>query len=205
MRVGVVDVGAGNIFSVIKGLKSVNIFPFIINRKEEVKKYSHIILPGVAAFKTGSKFLKGSGINEEILLHASKGKPLLGLCLGCQLLMEKSFEFGEHEGLGLIEGDVKMIPKGKNKVPHVGWRPLKKFNSWKNTVLEDLENEKEYVYFTHSFVCIPSKKENYLATFNYGEKDFVAAIHKENIFGLQFHPELSGTIGRKILKKFKEI
>ena len=126
MKLGIIDIGAGNIFSVIKAIKNLNFLPEIIEDSKQIINYSHIVIPGVAAFETGSKFLLKNGFKEEIFNFAEKSRPILGLCLGCQLLMEKSHEFGVHKGLGLIEGEVKKIDvKEKVKIPHVGWKNIK--------------------------------------------------------------------------------
>jgi glutamine amidotransferase len=202
MRIGIIDIKAGNIFSVVKAFKSLDSNPEVVDSSQNIKDFTHIVIPGVAAYKTGADFLKKNNFSEEIIKHINKGKPLLGLCLGCQLLMDKSFEFGEHQGLGVISGDVNKIKITSSiKVPHVGWKPLKINNAYKNTILSDMTNN-NYVYFTHSFVCEPKDKKNCLATFNYGDKNLIGAIINDNIIGLQFHPEISGSVGRKILKKF---
>lgn len=205
MKLGIIDIGAGNIFSVIKAIKNLNFLPEIIEDSKQIINYSHIVIPGVAAFETGSKFLLKNGFKEEIFNFAEKSRPILGLCLGCQLLMEKGHEFGVHEGLGLIEGEVKKIDvKEKVKIPHVGWKNIKLENENQTSILSNIEKN-DFVYFTHSFVCNPINKINSLASFSYGGNQLSAGIIKENIVGLQFHPELSGKVGRKILSNFLKI
>ena len=115
MKLAIIDIGAGNIFSVIKAIKNLNFSFEIINKSNQLNNYSHLIIPGVAAFGTGSRFLLKNGFKDEIFRFAEKSKPILGLCLGCQLLMDKSYEFGENEGLGLIKGDKKNKCKAKSK------------------------------------------------------------------------------------------
>lgn len=205
MKLGIIDIGAGNIFSVIKAIKNLDFIPEIIYESKQITKYTHIVIPGVAAFETGSNFLLKNGFKEEIFRFVEKSRPILGLCLGCQLLMDKSYEFGEHKGLGLIEGEVKkIVVKEKVKIPHVGWKNIK-LESYKiKSILSDVK-QNDFVYFTHSFVCNPSNQSNSLASFNYGGSELSAGIIKENIIGLQFHPELSGKVGRKILNNFLNI
>ena len=184
MKLAIIDIGAGNIFSVIKAIKNLNFSFEIINKSNQLNNYSHLIIPGVAAFGTGSRFLLKNGFKDEIFRFAEKSKPILGLCLG------------------LIKGEVKKINvKQKVKIPHVGWKNISITNNGKKSILSNIKIN-DFVYFTHSFVCNPSDKNNTLATFSYGGDQLSAGIIKENIIGLQFHPELSGKVGRKILNNF---
>ena len=203
--VGVVDYGAGNIFSVLRALKATGFQPIILKNNKKIKKCGHIILPGVAAFGVGIKNLHKIGLIDPLKEHVKQGKPLLGLCLGSQLLMDWSEEFGFHKGIGLIRGCVKKIPRKEDlRIPHVGWAPIKKTQSWENTPLERI-SQKKFVYFTHSLTCHLEEDINLLASFEYGGRTLTAGIRKENIFGLQFHPELSSDTGLKIFSNFKKI
>ena len=147
MKLAIIDIGAGNIFSVIKAIKNLNFSFEIINKSNQLNNYSHLIIPGVAAFGTGSRFLLKNGFKDEIFRFAEKSKPILGLCLGCQLLMDKSYEFGENEGLGLIKGEVKKINvKQKVKIPHVGWKNISITNNGKKSILSNIKIN-DFVYF----------------------------------------------------------
>ncbi len=199
--IAIIDYGVGNLFSLSASLKMLEIPVIITNNPQKIADASHIILPGVGAFGDASEILRNTGLGEIVVQNA-QNKPLMGICLGMQLLFEKGYEFGEYDGLGLIKGDI--IPmkdefKTDLKVPHMGWNkldilqdsPILKYN--KNT---------DYVYFVHSFYAKTDKKF-VTSTSNY-EIDVTATVQNENIFGCQFHPEKSGEVGLKILKAFYE-
>lgn len=197
--ISIIDYGAGNLLSVKKALDFLNIPSVVTSKKEDIKKSSAIILPGVGAFPDAMESLHKSGLVETIKEQA-RLKPFLGICLGMQLLFQKSFEFKECEGLGLIDGEVEKIVAEGLKIPHMGWNDLKIQN---NCPLLGGINEGDYVYFVHSFKAQTDDK-NINAYTIYGEK-IPALVSNGNIYGAQFHPEKSSEVGLKILKNFGEL
>ena len=201
-KIGILDLNAGNIFSVYKVFNQIQNNIEIIDKYDSSKSFSHIVVPGVASFGSAMKSIKEKNFDILINNFISKKKPILGLCVGCQILFGSSSEFGNHMGLDLIEGKVDKIPNEKYKsakLPNVGWFRVK-YNL--DSSLFNSINEKDFFYFTHSFHCIPDKSENILATYSYYDEEIVAAVIKENIIGLQFHPEMSSYAGKKILRNF---
>ena len=198
MDILVVDYGMGNLRSVSKALEKVGFRVKVSSDPEDVKKAKAIVLPGVGAFRDAVENLKRMGLYGEIIRHIEMGKPYFGICLGLQLLFEKSYEFGESEGFSVVEGEVVLLPTSV-KVPHIGWNQL-----WKNKPSSMLEGIKdgEYFYFVHSYHVVPKRKEFILTTTDYGI-DFVSSIEYENIFAVQFHPEKSQRVGLKILENFR--
>ena len=201
--VAIIDYGVGNLFSLSSSLNAVGVDAVVTGDPEIIKKADKLILPGVGAFGDAAKKLEDSGLKDLIIKQAIEGKPLLGICLGMQLLFEKSYEYGEHSGLGLIKGEVVPmagnIPKGLN-IPHIGWNAL---NFKKSTPIFKYINNGDHVYFVHSFYadrCVQSVT----ATAEYGI-EVTASVQSGNVFGCQFHPEKSGDVGLKILKAFCEI
>ena len=200
----VIDYGAGNVFSVCNALKKIGMDPILTNDTKIIKRSNRLILPGVGAFSQAIANLKKLGIDEALHDYVLKERPLLGICLGMQLLMERSFEFGVHIGLGIIRGDVKSIknsfPKDELiKVPHVGWA---KVDVIKNTDVSNIKFKSDYYYFVHSFVCRPTSDNNLIAETEYNTINFAAIIGEKNIIGVQFHPEKSGRVGLEFLEKF---
>ena len=202
--VAIIDYGVGNLFSLKSSLCSIGADVIVTSEKDIIEKTEKIILPGVGAFEDAAKKLKESGLGDIVINEAKKGKPLLGICLGMQLLLEKSFEFGEHEGLGLIKGEIRPINEvipSDYKIPHIGWNSLK-FTDKKSELFKYI-NDGDFVYFVHSFYGVKCE-ENVIATAEYGA-ELTAAVQKENIYGCQFHPEKSGDVGLNILKAFCEM
>lgn len=200
--ISIVDYGVGNLFSLSASLKHLDIPHVITNNAEEIQAASHLILPGVGAFGDASALLFASGM-AEIVVKESQNKPLLGICVGMQLLFDKSYEFGEHKGLGLIEGAVHPIKESMNqplKVPHMGWNKLN--IQQKSPILKYL-SPSDYVYFVHSYGA-KTKAEYLTSTANYA-MEITATVAKGSVYGCQFHPEKSGEVGLKILKAFYEI
>ncbi|MGN0469205.1 MAG: imidazole glycerol phosphate synthase subunit HisH [Acutalibacteraceae bacterium] len=199
--VAVVDYGVGNLFSLKSSLKALGVGAVVTGSAEEIRKADKIILPGVGAFADAAEKLRKSGLDSVIKQQAQKGIPLMGICLGMQLLFEKSYEYGEHDGLGLIKGKVVpmegVIP-AELKIPHIGWNALH-FTNKKSDIFKYI-NENDCVYFVHSFYAAYCE-ENTVATAEYGA-ELTAAVQKENVYGCQFHPEKSGDVGLKILKAF---
>lgn len=202
----IVDYGVGNIFSLQSSLQAVNIPCKVTNCEEELWRADHVILPGVGAFGDAIKKLKDQKLDTLLQKIAQKGTPLLGICLGMQLLFETSYEFGEHQGLGLIPGQVVSLEnalKENNflyKVPHMGWNKLE---IRKKSMLLQKIGQEEYVYYVHSFLA-SNCKQNTIAESEYGVY-VPGVVENNNIFGAQFHPEKSGPVGLQILQSFCEL
>ena len=196
----IIDYGVGNLFSLVSSLKKIGEEAIVSSDKDIILQADRIILPGVGAFGDAIAKLNGSGLSDIIMEEVSKGKPLLGICLGMQLLFEKSFEYGENKGLGLIKGEIRALSEvipNNLKIPHMGWNGLH-FKK-KSPIFEDLA-EGDEVYFVHSFAGFYCE-ESHTATAEYGI-EVTAAVNNKNIYGVQFHPEKSGEKGLKILKNF---
>ncbi len=199
--VAIVDYGVGNLFSLRSSLSAVGAEVTVTGDGDVLRRADKIILPGVGAFGDAAAKLRATGLDAVVIEEAKVGKPLLGICLGMQLLLERSLEYGEHPGLGLIPGDVvPLSPPDGLKVPHMGWNALQ-FSEPRSPIFRDL-NPGDHVYFVHSFhaancPCVT-------ATAEYGVT-VTAAVGKDNIYGCQFHPEKSGPVGLSILKSFCEL
>lgn len=202
--IAIVDYGVGNLFSLVSSFKSIGVDAILTSDKNVIQSADKIILPGVGAFGDASDKLFSSELAEIVKSEAKKGKPVLGICLGMQLLLEKSFEYGEHKGLGLIKGEIRpikdVIPKSL-KVPHIGWNALK-FKGEKSPIFKYLKDG-DFVYFVHSYYGA-NCDESVIATAEYGA-EITAAVQSGNVYGCQFHPEKSGGVGLKILKAFCEL
>ena len=202
--IGIIDYGVGNLFSLKSSFEAIGEEVFVSGDKEELKKASGLILPGVGAVADAIAKLRETALDEFVKEQAEKGTPLMGICLGMQLLFEKSFEYGEHEGLALLKGQVvpmlDSIPK-ELKIPHIGWNALHKTGAV-SPLLKDV-NEGDCVYFVHSYYA-QDCDDSLIATTEYG-KELTAAVAKGNVMGCQFHPEKSGAVGMKILRAFSEI
>ncbi len=201
--IAIIDYGVGNLFSLTSSFKYVGADVCVTSDPEEIKKADKIILPGVGAFGDAIKKLKDTGLDKIVIEEANNGKPLMGICLGMQLLFEKSYEYGEHNGLGLLKGSVvpmeNYIDKSL-KIPHIGWNAL---SIKKESPLFKYLKNGDHVYFVHSYFA-KDCDESLLATTEYG-KELTAAVAYKNVYGCQFHPEKSGDIGLKILKAFCEL
>lgn len=201
--IAIIDYGVGNLFSLTSSFKYVGADVTVTSDPEEIKKADKIILPGVGAFGDAIKKLKDTGLDKIVIEEANNGKPLMGICLGMQLLFEKSYEYGEHNGLGLLKGSVvpmeNYIDKSL-KIPHIGWNAL---SIKKESPLFKYLKNGDHVYFVHSYFA-KDCDESLLATTEYG-KELTAAVAYKNVYGCQFHPEKSGDIGLKILKAFCEL
>ena len=206
--IAVIDYGVGNLFSLLSSLNYVGLHTKLTNDIEEIKNANGIILPGVGAFRDAIGNLEKYGLKETLISEAKKGKPFLGICLGMQMLFEKSYEYGEYEGLGLINGTVeeikKYIPENSDlKIPHMGWNSLIINDSFKDDkILKDV-NDNEYVYYVHSYFAKTDMK-NIVAYSEYGTK-IPGIVKNENVYGMQFHPEKSGDTGLKLLKNWGEL
>lgn len=200
----VVDYGLGNLFSLTRALKKAGAPEIeLAADAARVREARRLVIPGVGAFGDGMAGLRERGLVDAVREVAASGRPVLGICLGMQLLLEEGTEFGRHEGLGLIKGRTVAFPRPAGerlKIPHVGWNALRG-GDWSRTPLAGLPPESQ-VYFVHSFVAEPADPAHALATANYGGRDFCAALRKDNVFGCQFHPEKSGPVGLRILANF---
>lgn len=200
--IAIIDYGVGNLFSLKSSFCAIGQEVKVTDNADEIRKADKIILPGVGAFEDAVKKLKNTGLDLVLKEEAEKGKPVMGICLGMQMLFEKSYEYGCHEGLGLIKGDI--IPfegeiDSSLKIPHIGWNALE--------IKEDLPVFKyikngDHVYFVHSYFAAVTDET--IAKCEYGTV-FTAAVGKDNIYGCQFHPEKSGQVGLNILKGFCEL
>ena len=202
----IIDYGLGNLFSLSSSLNYLGLENQISRDPKEIKKADRIILPGVGAFGDAIGKLKATGLDELLKEEAAKGKPLMGICLGMQLLFDKSEEYGTHEGLGLIPGVMASL-KGEIredlKVPHMGWNKLQFTEKGKTHPLLKYNSEDDYVYFVHSYYG-KDCEDSLLAWSEYGIP-VTAAAANGNVMGTQFHPEKSGEVGLKLLKAFSEI
>jgi glutamine amidotransferase len=201
--IAIIDYGVGNLFSLTSSFNKIGADTVVTSDPKIIKSADKLILPGVGAFGDAVKKLKESGLDKVVVNEVNSGKPLMGICLGMQLLFEKSFEYGEHEGLGLISGEVismeNTIPSGL-KIPHIGWNALK-FK--KDSPLFKYINDGDCVYFVHSYYAV-NCDESVTACAEYG-KDLTASVQYKNVYGCQFHPEKSGNVGLNILKAFCEL
>ena len=200
--IAIIDYGVGNLFSLSSSLKKIGADIVVTSDKNEIERADKIILPGVGAFADAAKKLRDSGLDKVLINAAKSGKKVMGICLGMQLLFEKSFEYGEYQGLGLLKGQVipmeNTIPDNL-KIPHIGWNAL---HFSKSSPLFKYINENDCVYFVHSFYATDCS-DSVIATAEYG-KELTAAVQKDNIYGCQFHPEKSGNVGLNILRAFCE-
>jgi imidazole glycerol-phosphate synthase subunit HisH len=197
----IVDYGLGNLNSVQKGFERVGLETVVTDDLQKIKNAKSIILPGVGAFRDAIERLKKLEMFDLIIKEAKKGKPIIGICLGMQLLYDKSYEYGKYEGLGLMKGEIKKMEISL-KVPHMGWNSLK-FNKNEDPILKYI-SEGEYVYYVHSYYADGMDKEQWIATSDY-EITIPGIVRNENIYGIQFHPEKSGMTGHKILEAYKEL
>ncbi len=202
--IAIIDYGVGNLFSLTCSFKSIGADICVTSDPEEIARAERIILPGVGAFEDAARKLRESGLDKVIKEECAKGKPLLGICLGMQMLFEKSYEYGEHEGLGLIKGSIRpisdIIPEDL-KIPHIGWNALS-FGEKKDELFKYLK-EGDFVYFVHSYYGADCEK-SVIAKTQYGAM-LTAAVRNKNVCGVQFHPEKSEKVGLSILKAFCEI
>ena len=201
--IAIIDYGVGNLFSLKSSFAAIGAEVTVTADPAILRQADKLLLPGVGAFEDAAKKLRQSGLDAVVKELAAKGKPLLGICLGMQLLFDKSYEYGCHKGLGLIPGGVKpiadVIPKDL-KIPHIGWNALL---FQKDCPIFREIKEGDCVYFVHSFYAT-SCEDFTVATAEYGAA-LTAAVAKDNIYGCQFHPEKSGAVGLKILKAFAEL
>lgn len=200
--IAIIDYGVGNLFSLKSSLAEIGAEAIVTSDEKVIADADRIILPGVGAFEDAARKLRETGMAEVVKREAAQGKPMMGICLGMQLMFDKGFEYGEHEGLGLIHGNVRpisdVVPQGY-KIPHIGWNFLK----FRMESPFKYINEGDYVYFVHSYYAADCD-DSVIAVTEYGA-DLTAAAANGNVYGCQFHPEKSGAVGMKILKAFVEI
>ena len=200
--IAIIDYGVGNLFSLQSSFDAIGQEAAVTRDVEEIRRADRLILPGVGAFQDAADKLRLSGMDRAVKEETAKGKPLLGICLGMQMLFERSHEYGVHEGLGLLKGEIRpiaeRIPAGL-KIPQMGWNALKIV---KDSPLLKYTREGEYVYFVHSYSATGCE-DSLLAVTEYGT-DLTACVGEGNVFGCQFHPEKSGEVGLRILKAFCE-
>lgn len=192
----IIDYDVGNIASLKMGFERAGLKTTLTSDLEEIKKAKSLILPGVGAFKPAMESLTSRGLVDAIKAHVKAGKPLLGICLGMQLLFEEGHEFGVHAGLGFIPGKILPI-KGAKKLPHMGWNDLTVQNN--HAVMEGIQSG-DYVYFVHSFYA-SIQEDVWLATTDYGVK-VPAIVRKNHVIGMQFHPEKSAQVGERLLRNY---
>ena len=201
--VGIIDYGVGNLFSLTASFRRIGQEVLVSGDPDELDSCDRLVLPGVGAFADAAKKLTDSGMGAYLKEQSAKGKPILGICLGMQLLFEKSYEYGKHPGLGLLKGSVVpmagVIP-AQLKVPHMGWNKLE---FTKNSQLFTHISDGDFVYFVHSYYAA-NCDDSVASVTEYGAK-LTASVEKSNIFGCQFHPEKSGSVGLNILKAFCEV
>lgn len=204
--IAIIDYGVGNLFSLKSSFAFINEEAVVTGDKKTIEKCDRIILPGVGAFADAAMKLEASGLGEVVREQAEAGKPILGICLGMQLLFDKSYEYGEHRGLGLIKGSVKPIADAVDKdfkIPHIGWNSLIFPKDREKSPLYKYTGEGDFVYFVHSFYAADCD-ESVTALTEYGAM-LTASVQNKNVYGAQFHPEKSGNVGLGILKAFCEI
>ncbi len=203
--IAIIDYGMGNLKSVQNAFSAVGYKALITDDSYQIKKASALVLPGVGAFRDAIKSLKDKKIDEELIEATRRGKPFLGICLGMQLLQTFSEEGGFFEGINIISGKVKKLPSSV-KCPHLGWNKIKythNSNHKINPIFRDVADE-SYFYFVHSYYCEVDDRKIIYSSTDYGLV-FTSSIWKDNLFGVQFHPEKSSTLGLKILKNFGEL
>lgn len=199
----IIDYGVGNLFSLRSSLRAIGIDADYTGNPAEIRKADKLILPGVGAFRDAREALRSTGLDRVVQEEAGKRKPLMGICLGMQMLFDRSYEYGEYEGLGLIPGEIVpmegRIPKDL-PIPHIGWNEL--MLKQPSPLMKNTANG-DYVYFVHSYYA-ETPAEYVIATTDYGV-EMTAAVQKDNVYGCQFHPEKSSEVGLSILKAFGEL
>ena len=204
MNIGLIDLNTGNIGSLISAMSKINIKIKICKSKNDLLGVQKIILPGVGAFKDFMKKIKTKGLDKEIKKLSLQNTKMLGVCLGFQILFERSTEHGITQGLSLVDGKIESLKtlNKKLKIPHVGWNSCK--YSKQNILFDGIKNNSDF-YFTHSYYLSKHDKNISLTKTNYNGNNFTSAIFKKNIYGVQFHPEKSQFNGLKLLKNFCEL
>ncbi len=210
-KVVIVDYGHGNLYSINQACVHVGFNPIISSQPEDILSADSLILPGVGAFKVAMDELDKKDLIEPIKAFVNKGNFLMGVCLGMQLLFDESEEFGANKGLGLVDGKIIRFPKTINgikvRVPHIGWNKLfldNSFDKWRKSPLHEIEN-KDFMYFIHSYYAVPKNEDNILSQTNYQDLTYCSSVQKGNVFGFQFHPEKSSEKGLSIYNNFLKL
>lgn len=205
LKVTIIDYGAGNLHSAAKAFVRLGANVELVADAQGVDHARCLVLPGVGAFGEGMAWLHRRGLVEPLRAYAASGRPLLGICLGAQLLMEESEEFGRHEGLGIVPGAVRLLSLEGVKVPHAGWRQIFPAfeNAWADTLLSATPAD-TWAYFVHSYQCVPAEAHHLCALTRYGSHAITAAVRRDSVVGLQFHPEKSGAFGLSMLRTLLE-
>lgn len=207
LPVTVLDYGIGNQLNVLRALEHCGASVKVVQKASAADlEAPRLVLPGVGAFGDGMAELRARGFDELVKRFAQTGRPFLGICVGMQVMFDASEEMGEHEGLGLLAGRVRAVPAagtdGKpHRIPHIGWRPLEPAAPWTGTILADVR-PMERVYFVHSFAAEPAEDGVRLADVGYDGLSICAAVHRDNLYGCQFHPERSAGTGLNVLRRF---
>ena len=208
MNIIVIDYGIGNIKSIKNAFEEVGVKVIFSRKEKDILNADGVVLPGVGAFSQGMNNLIKYNLVDIIKKYVKTDKPLLGICLGMQMMLEESEEFGITKGLGLIKGKVIKIPVDqtkKVKLPHISWNTIETKNiNWKNTILENIPKNSD-MYFVHTFVAKPDNKDEVLSVTEYAGAEFCSSLKKENIYGCQFHPEKSSKQGLTIIKNFIKV
>ena len=212
VKVSIVDYGIGNLLSVCRALENIGADPVLAATPSSVEEADRVVLPGVGAIGPAMRTLSDGGLADAITeVAVERQRPFLGICLGMQMMLDRSSEFGDHAGLGMISGTVERIPdtgddNTPHRIPHIGWAPLgvPKHACWSDTILKNCPPGSN-VYFVHSYVARPAVHQHCIAVANYDGLALAATIGKDNLWGCQFHPEKSGETGLSILKSFLDI
>lgn len=207
--VTIIDYGIGNIHSVTRAFEKVGATPLLTTDREQILNAERLVLPGVGAFADCMSAFNSFHLGDVVREFARKERPLLGICVGMQMLFDVSEEFGTTEGLGILKGRVVALPKNAQngerlRVPNIGWIELSAAKSWDGTVLDSVE-PKTSVYFVHSYYAMPASPADILATYDFGGHSIVAAVSSGPLVGCQFHPEKSGPAGLSMLKRFMSL
>ena len=207
-EITIIDYGAGNLSNVVRAFKACGAQVNLADDPEILIKANRLVFPGVGSFPNAIDKLKKLNLFEAIKIFVAKGNPFLGICLGMQMMLDVSEEFGTTEGLALIPGQVVPIPEKKengqpHKIPHIGWNEIIRppSQTWERTILRNIPENTPF-YFVHSFMIVPKSDQYSMAYCDYNGHSICATIHKENIFGCQFHPEKSGEFGLRVLENF---
>jgi glutamine amidotransferase len=207
IEVTVLDYGIGNQLNVLRALEHCGAQVKVVKHATpEAADAARLVLPGVGAFGDGMAEMRARGFDDLVRRFAQTGRPFLGICVGMQVMFDASEEMGEHQGIGLLAGRVKAVPAAgatglPHRIPHIGWRPLEPASAWEGTILHNVR-PRDRVYFVHSFAAQPQQQGARLAEVDYDGVPICAAVHRDNLFGCQFHPERSAETGLSVLRQF---